>query len=68
MCADERDMKYVFNQPLNDGVTLAVNLTPIYTREYHLRLWLGVQLVRLAAWVWGCRVRFDHDEEGEGEL
>jgi hypothetical protein len=38
-------------------VTLVVNVTGI--RTWKLRLWLGLRLFRLAAFVAGCGVRFD---------
>jgi len=41
-------------------VTMTVELT--HTRQLEWRLWLGTQLIRLAAWIMGCGIEIIEDE------
>lgn len=45
------------------STTLYVDVCVKITRQYRIRLWLGMTLIRLAAWVLGCNVEFEGDEE-----
>lgn len=48
--------------PLN-GTTMTVDIRPIYTREFHLRMWLGLRLLRMAAWALGCNFQLERGDE-----
>lgn len=47
-------------QPLIRHITLRVDVTGL--RIWRARLWLGVQIIRLAALVMGTGIRFDEKE------
>lgn len=51
-------LNHIIKVPL-DGTTFTVNIRPVYTREFHLRMWLGLRLLYMAAWVLGCNFQFD---------
>jgi hypothetical protein len=55
--------KHVARKPLDSSVTLVVDIEAVCTREYHIRFWLSKQLIRMAAWVMGCNVRFGDESE-----
>jgi hypothetical protein len=42
---------------------MTLYVKPVYTREFHLRMWLGKLLLRMAAWVLGCNFRFGNEGE-----
>lgn len=44
-------------QPLIDNVTMTVNVSGV--RAAQVQLWIGLQLIRLAARVIGCRIDVD---------
>lgn len=50
------------NVPL-DGTTLTAHVDVILTRQFHVRMWLGMQLLKMAAWVLGCNFIFDRGDE-----
>ena len=39
------------------GAELTVNIKP--TREYYVRMWLAVQLFKVAGWLLDCKVTFE---------
>lgn len=44
---------------------MTVDVRPVYTREFWLRMWLGMQLLKMAAWVLGCNFVFEHGDREE---
>ena len=53
-------INHTIKKPLN-GTTMVLEIYPVYTREFFVRRWLGIRLLRLAAWVLGCDIRFEGD-------
>lgn len=44
-------------------MTAEMDIHLIYTREWHLRMWLGKRLLHMAAWVLGCNFEFPDAKE-----
>lgn len=55
-------LNHIIRVPL-DGTTMTIDVRPVYTREFFARMWLGMLLLRMAAWVLGCNFVFDHGDE-----
>jgi hypothetical protein len=57
-------VSHIIRVPL-DGTTMTaeMNIEIVYTREWHLRMWLGKRLLHMAAWVLGCNFQFPSADE-----
>lgn len=45
-----------------DNTTMTVEIEPILTREWHIRMWLGMFFLRMAARALGCNFQIDRGE------
>lgn len=50
---------HIVRMPLDHHTTMTIEVEPVYTRQFHVRMWLGLLLMRMAANVLGCNFRID---------
>lgn len=53
--ADMKMVAEIKSLSANDVLTVETH----FTKQFHIRLWVGLELIRLASWVMGCSVRFE---------
>ena len=51
------EVKHVMRKPLMN-TTMTVEITPVLTREFRVRLWCGLVMLKLALWVLGGNFEF----------
>lgn len=47
------------------STTMTVNIKTVLTHQYRIRLWCGINLLRLAAWVLGCNIVIESASNNE---
>lgn len=44
-----------------------LHVTVVETKEFRLRVWIAKRLIRLAAWVMGCKIEVKNEQNAQSE-